>query len=44
MADHIHGKMDIKDQEKTFDAFITYTTRSVIVIFAVLIFLAIFTI
>ena len=42
MADHKHGAMDIKDQEKTFDGFMVWVTRTTIVIVAVLIFLAIF--
>lgn len=42
MADHKHGEMDIKVQTETFDGFMKVTTWSVIAIFAVLIFLAIF--
>lgn len=42
MAEHKHGKMDIEDQEKTFDGFVAFTKWSVIVIFAILIFMAIF--
>lgn len=40
MADHKHGEMDISTQEKTFDGFITFVTRSVIAIVVVLILLA----
>ena len=40
MADHKHGEMDYTDQQKTFDGFITFTTRAVIGIIAFLIFLA----
>ncbi len=40
MADHKHGEMDIKVQEKTFDGFIKMVTRSTIVIIVALIFLA----
>ena len=41
MAEHKHGEMDITTQEKTFAGFVTFTTRSVIAIIAVLILLAI---
>lgn len=41
MAEHKHGTMDIKDQEKTFDGFVKFATRSVIAIIAILILLAI---
>ncbi len=41
MAEHKHGTMDIKDQEKTFDGFVKFTIRSVIAIIAILILLAI---
>lgn len=34
------GAMDIRDQEKTFSAFVTWTMRSVVVIAAVLVLLA----
>ena len=40
MADHKHGEMDITVQEKTFEGFMTWVTRSTIVIIFVLIFLA----
>lgn len=40
MADHKHGEMDISVQEKTFDGFITFTTRSVIAIVVALVLLA----
>ena len=42
MAEHKHGTMDITEQEKTFDGFIRWTIRVVIISFAVLIFLAVF--
>jgi hypothetical protein len=42
MAEHKHGSMEIKDQEKTFQGFMAWTKWTVIVIFAVLIYLAIF--
>ena len=40
MAEHKHGEMDIKEQEKTFDAFITWSTRVAIFAVCVLIFMA----
>lgn len=42
MAEHEPGSMDIEVQEKTFAGFITFVIRSVIVIFAILLLLAIF--
>jgi hypothetical protein len=42
MADHEHGSMDTKTQEKTFDGFMGFVTKTVIVILAILIFMAIF--
>ncbi|ETX30517.1 aa3-type cytochrome c oxidase subunit IV [Roseivivax isoporae] len=32
MAEHKHGEMDITEQEKTFEGFVTFTVRTVIVI------------
>lgn len=43
MAEHKHGEMDISTQEATFHGFMKFMTRAVIVIFAILIFMAIFT-
>jgi hypothetical protein len=40
--DHKHGKMDITEHEKTFAGFVTVTKWTVIVIIAVLVFLALF--
>lgn len=40
--DHKHGSMDITTHEKTFEGFAKFTQNSVIVIFAILIFLALF--
>lgn len=40
MGEHKHGSMDITEQQKTFDGFITFTTRAVIAIVVFLIFLA----
>ncbi|GKY88762.1 aa3-type cytochrome c oxidase subunit IV [Sinisalibacter aestuarii] len=42
MAEHQHGTMDTRVQEKTYEGFIKITVRSVIAIFAILIFMAIF--
>lgn len=42
MAEHKHGRMDITDQEKTFEGFVTFTVRAVLVILALVIILAIF--
>lgn len=40
MAEHKHGEMDIEVQEKTFEGFVNWVTKSVIIIIAFLIFLA----
>ncbi|CUH84646.1 aa3-type cytochrome c oxidase subunit IV [Thalassovita mediterranea] len=42
MAEHKHGEMNIDVQEKTYVGFINYTKWSVIVILALLVFLALF--
>ncbi|WP_299871671.1 aa3-type cytochrome c oxidase subunit IV [uncultured Sulfitobacter sp.] len=42
MADHEHGSMDYKDQQKTFDGFMSWVTKSVIVILVLLVAMAIF--
>ena len=41
MAEYKHGEMDIHVQEKTFEGFIRWLTRSTIVILLFLVFLAI---
>jgi hypothetical protein len=41
MAEHKHGEMDIRVQEETFDGFVRFTIRTVVVIIALVIFLAI---
>ena len=41
MADHEHGSMNIDAQEKTFASFMSFTTRSVIVIIIALVVIAI---
>ena len=40
MAEHKHGEMDTTAQEKTFDAFMSWTTKTSIGIIVFLIFLA----
>ncbi|MCC5957960.1 MAG: aa3-type cytochrome c oxidase subunit IV [Rhodobacteraceae bacterium] len=40
MAKHEHGKMDIREQEKTFAGFIRYSVWVTAISIAVLIFLA----
>lgn len=40
MAEHVHGQMDVSDQEKTFDGFISFMVRGAIVCIAILVFLA----
>lgn len=40
MAEHDPGKMDITEQEKTFEGFARWTLRSVIVIVVALLLLA----
>jgi len=40
--DHKRGKMDITDQEKTFNGFIRLSTNIAIACIAIIIFLAIF--
>lgn len=40
MADHKHGEMDTSVQEKTFDGFISLTTKATVIIIVALILLA----
>lgn len=42
MAEHKHGNMDITEQEKTFEGFVNFAIRAVIVILVLVVFLAIF--
>lgn len=42
MAEHKQGSMDITEQEKTFDGFVKFTIRSMIAIFGIVVFLAVF--
>ena len=40
MAEHKHGSMDIRDQEKTFAGFVRFTVWTVAIVIVVLIFMA----
>lgn len=42
MSDHQHGSMNIDVQEKTFDGFMKYVTRSVIFLLVLVVGMAIF--
>lgn len=42
MAEHQHGSMNIRVQEKTFEGFIKVTQRAVITILVLVVLLAIF--
>ncbi len=42
MADHKHGEMDIKDNVKTFEGFMKFTNRSVVLILVLIVAMAIF--
>jgi len=42
MADHKHGEMDIRSNEKTFEGFVTWVKWSVIVILLIIVGMAIF--
>ena len=42
MAEHKHGTMDARVQEKTFEDFMRFSGRSVVAILVVLVILAIF--
>ena len=42
MGEHIHGKMDVTEQEQTYSGFIKFTINLVLIVIAVLVFLAIF--
>ena len=42
MADHEHGSMNIEVQEKTYEGFMSFVTKSVIVILLILVVMAIF--
>lgn len=42
MAEHEHGSMNSETQQKTFDGFMSFVTKAVIVILGILLFLAIF--
>ncbi len=40
MSEHKHGDMNTEVQEKTFEGFVTFMTRSTIVIILLLLFIA----
>lgn len=40
MAEHVHGSMDIRSNEKTFAGFIRLSVRAAVVVVLVLVFLA----
>lgn len=40
MAEHKHGTMDTRVQEKTFEGFVTIVVRSVVAIIVILVLLA----
>ncbi|WP_099826012.1 aa3-type cytochrome c oxidase subunit IV [Oceaniglobus indicus] len=40
MADHKHGTMDVEEHEKTFEGFVKFAFRSVVVVIVTLILLA----
>lgn len=42
MAEHEHGTMDTKSQQKTFDGFMSFVAKCVMVTVAILVFMAIF--
>jgi hypothetical protein len=42
MAEYEHGKMNTESQEKAFDGFVTYVTRSAIAVIGILVFMALF--
>lgn len=42
MTEHKHGDMEIETQEKTFDGFMAFTTKTVIAIIVLLVLMAIF--
>lgn len=42
MAEHEHGSMDIEVQEKTYAGFMSFVTKSTIVILLILVVMAIF--
>mgnify|MGYP000050044071 CR=1 FL=1 len=42
MADHKHGEMDISTQTETFDGFMSFVTKTVVVILVLVVLMAIF--
>ena len=42
MSDHEHGTMDTSVHEKTFDGFMSFVTKTVIIILVLLVLMAMF--
>ena len=42
MAEHEHGSMDYKDQQNTFDGFMSFVTKCIIAIIVTLVVMLIF--
>ena len=42
MAEHKIGTMDIEDQEKTFDGFMSFVSKTVVFILVLLVLMAVF--
>ncbi|WP_136441748.1 aa3-type cytochrome c oxidase subunit IV [Pacificoceanicola onchidii] len=42
MAEHKHGSMDVTEQQKTFDGFMSFTVKTTAVIIFLVIMLAVF--
>jgi hypothetical protein len=42
MAEHEHGSTNSEPQQKTFDGFVKFVSRAVMVIIGILLFMAIF--
>ncbi|MGJ8628837.1 MAG: aa3-type cytochrome c oxidase subunit IV [Sulfitobacter sp.] len=42
MAEHEHGSMNIDVQEKTYDGFMSFVTKTVVAILVLLVLMAIF--
>ena len=40
MAKHKHGEMDTSEQEKTFNGFVRFAVWTVVIVLAILVFLA----
>lgn len=40
MTKHEHGKMDIREQERTFEGFVRFSIWTVVIVLGILVFLA----